>query len=242
MSRQTVDHLSYSQIQNYLLCGRHYKFGYIDGIEKPDNDNLLFGKAWHKMIDLVAGTPQPINEKFYEVLEGELSHENHELIARMAKSIPIQAHLQGLNIAQSELRFEFTVPNVEVPVIGFIDAILDNGTPVDFKTAARKWSQDKADSDLQATFYIAGMHKLGLVSIEDFPVKFEYHIFTKTKNPDVQVLETWRTAEDVLGLFGLVGVVWDAIRRDVFVPNPTSWKCSERYCEFWERCKGGMAL
>ena len=152
-----------------------------------------------------------------------LSHEGnmYELDAiadKMLSTKSIQHHLQGLNIKQSELEFKMTIPQCEVPIIGYIDAILEDGTPVDFKTAARKWSQDKADSDLQATFYIAGMHKLGLVSIEDFPIKFEYHIFTKTKNPDVQVLETWRTAEDVLGLFGLVGVVWDAIQRDVFVP------------------------
>jgi len=238
---EMIDHLSYSSIQNYLMCQRHWRYRYIDQIKSEKNDALLFGSAWHKMINLVAGTLQPIDEAFLESLDTSMqSEENYHALSRMSESTPIKAHLQGLEIKQSELKFELTIPQSELPIIGYIDAILEDGTPVDFKTSKRKWSQAQADKDLQATFYIAGMHKMGMIQTSDFPIKFEYHIFTKTKNPDVQVLETWRTVEDVLGLFNLIGVVSDSMRAGQHVPNPTTWKCSSNYCEFWELCKGGM--
>ena len=54
---EMVDHLSYSSIQNYLMCGRHWKYQYVDKVESDKSDALLFGSAWHKMINLVRGNP-----------------------------------------------------------------------------------------------------------------------------------------------------------------------------------------
>ena len=133
---------------------------------------------------------------------------------------------------------ELNIPNCPIPVVGYIDAIQHDMTPVDFKTAGRKWTQDKADHSLQATMYIAMMYANGLIT--SLPAKFEFHIFTKTKNPEVQILKTWRDAQDLIELYNLIGIVWDAIEQGVFVPNSGTWLCSQKYCDFWDRCKGGM--
>jgi hypothetical protein len=72
------------------------------------------------------------------------------------------------------------------------------------------------------------------------PAKFKYIVFTKTKNPAVQVLETTRTHEDVFALYGLIGEVWQAIQREVFTPtDPGNWWCHPKYCGFWDVCEYG---
>lgn len=247
-----IKHLSYSSISNYLQCQRHWKHRYIDQLESEKSDALLFGSAWHKMINLVSGNDsfrgfETWEKALIETLEdsnlgtNDLSQDFLKLGVKMSTSIPIVNHIQGLNIIQSELKFEMTIPQCEVPIIGYIDAILANGTVVDFKTSKTRWNQDKVDNDLQATFYVAGLHSLGLIKADDFPVPFEYHIFLKQKKPDVQVLRTHRTAADCMALFNIIGDVWESMKNDTFLPSGVgSWKCSEKYCEFWNVCKGGM--
>ena len=82
----------------------------------------------------------------------------------------------------------------------------------------------------------------GLLAIEDFPAKFRYVIFLKKPPYEVQIIETWRTAGDILDLFGLIGDCWQAIQNQVFLPTAkfaSNWKCDERYCDFWDICKYG---
>jgi hypothetical protein len=55
----------------------------------------------------------------------------------------------------------------------------------------------------------------------------------------VQVIDTYRTIQDIFWLFNLIGDVWKSMKAENFVPNPTSWKCSKNYCEFYRLCKGG---
>jgi predicted RecB family nuclease len=132
---------------------------------------------------------------------------------------------------------ELHIPGVSVPIVGFIDMIQNDGVPIDIKTASKRWSQDKADNSLQATFYIATLEQLGMIKL---PATFKFMVFTKTKNPAVQVLETTRTHQDVFALYSRVNEVWKAIQREVFTPtDPDNWWCSHKYCSFWDVCEYG---
>lgn len=133
-----------------------------------------------------------------------------------------------------EERLELQVPGVFPPIIGYVDMIAQDGIPCDFKTAARAWSPDKPDNEMQPTFYLAALNQAG--HIVD---TFRYYIFTKAKQPRVQVLETKRTPADLFWLFGMIADVYAAIEARVFPPTGAgSWRCTPEWCEYWNNCKG----
>jgi len=134
-----------------------------------------------------------------------------------------------------ERKVSLSVPGVPVPVIGYIDIVTADGVPADFKTASRAWYANKAHDELQPTFYLAALAQMG----EPVPDgKFRYYVFTKTKSPKAQILETERTPGQMLWLFELIRETWQAIEAGVFPSNPTGWKCSEKYCDYWPMCRG----
>ena len=135
-----------------------------------------------------------------------------------------------------ELPIKMHVPEVPIPITGYIDIIEADGVPGDFKTSARSWSQNKANGEMQPTFYLAALNQLG------YDVKgllFRYYVFIKNlKKPKVQIWETRRTPADLFWLFTLIRDVWRAIDHEVFPPSPGTWKCSPRFCEYWDICRG----
>ena len=242
-----IDHLSYSSISSYLQCARHWRYRYIDRQPSPSSDALLFGSAWHKMISLVAGGNEikkswlEATSKTFEGTEKSISDDNFnnavDLGIRMLAVPEIHAAIQGLNPTHLDYEIELHVPGLPVPVTGFVDMIAADGLTYDFKTAGKKWTQGQADSSLQPTVYLAALQQSGLVSL---PASFRYMIFTKTKSPEVQIIDTVRTAADVLAFYELAREVWRAIESGIYVPNGIgSWKCSQNYCEFWQLCEGG---
>lgn len=260
-----IDHLSYSSISHYLQCQRSWKHKYIDQIETDKSDALLFGSAWHKMISkslLEKGYRLfgQLWRESSEELDGYLNSNIFDLGLSMISSKHISDTLQNLKpherqvlidtdnnglpfhdyIPMVDYKIEFSIPNVPVPIIGYIDMIADDRVPVDFKTAKHKWTQEQADSSLQPTFYLAGLHAQDFIKASDFPAKFRYIIFLKTKKPDVQIIETTRTDEDVINLFGLVEGCWQQMQSENHLPTGIgSWKCSSNYCDFWNICQGG---
>ena len=242
-----VDHLSYSSISGYLQCARHWRYRYIDRQPSPSSDALLFGSAWHKMISLVAGGGEikkswlEATSKTFEGTEKSISDDNFnnavDLGIRMLAVPEIHAAIQGLNPTHLDYEIELHVPGLPVPVTGFVDMIAADGLTYDFKTAGKKWTQGQADGSLQPTVYLAALQQSSLVSL---PASFRYMIFTKTKSPEVQIIDTVRTAADVLAFYELARDVWRAIEAGIYVPNGIgSWKCSQNYCEFWNLCEGG---
>lgn len=235
-----IDHLSYSSISKYLKCGKQWKYKYLEKLSEEKSEALEFGSAWHEMINFRLQENKPLEDCWMMAHEEVvLSEESFLLGIKMLTSEKITHTIQGLKVnpEHSELETELHVPGVPIPIVGFIDAIGLDGVPIDFKTSGKKWSQEQADTDLQATFYIASLAQLGMIEL---PAKFRFMVFTKTKNPDVQILETTRTHKDIFTLYGLVNEVWQAIRREVFTPtDPSNWWCSHKYCGFWDVCEYG---
>lgn len=135
-----------------------------------------------------------------------------------------------------ERRVTLKVPGVPIPVIGYIDMLASDGVPIDFKTAGRAWSRGKEDTEVQPDFYLAALNQEGYDLNPG--LAFRYMIFTKTKNPKVQILETHRDFGQLFWMTQVVGEVWRAIEAGIFPPAPTSWKCSPKYCSFWDLCRG----
>jgi len=234
-----IDHLSYSSVTSYLQCGKKWKYRYVEKLQEESGDALQFGSAWHKMLSAHLKTRTPLNEWWQENGIEQVDIASFDLGTKMLTSTDIVTTIQGLQVDRESLdmKSELTVSGVPVPIIGYIDAIGIDGVPIDFKTASKKWTQDQADTSLQPTFYLASLEQMGLITL---PAKFRYIIFTKTKYPAVQILETTRTHQDVFNLHGLIGEVWQSIAKETFLPtDPSNWWCGAKYCGFWEVCDYG---
>ncbi len=243
-----IDHLSYSSISKYLKCGKQWKFRYLDKVKEDTSEALLFGTAWHKMIRQSVESKDELllswSKSFNDILEqnneaGDWFLDADILGQRMLAVPEIATTIQGLEVQPDtlELPIELRISGVPIPVIGFIDMIGNDGVAIDIKTSGKKWSQSRADTDLQVTFYLAALEQLGLVTL---PAKFRFMIFTKTSKPVVQILETERTHADVFALYGLVNEVWQAIRQEVYLStDPSNWWCSQKWCGFHDICEYG---
>ena len=119
-------------------------------------------------------------------------------------------------------------------ISGRLDLADDAGRIVDFKTAARRKSQDDADTSVQLTIYSAA-HKL----IKGRPatgVRLDTVIVQKTK-VDRQVLESERTVHDYEAVARRVNTIVASIEAGHFPPAPPgAWWCSPKWCGYYNSC------
>ena len=133
-----------------------------------------------------------------------------------------------------ERKVELQVPDVDVPVIGYIDIILSDGTPADFKTATRSWTQEKAQTELQPVFYLGAMNQCGM----EMNWRFKHIVMVRNKSPKFQMFEHEHKPIEVFRLFEQIQTVWKSINQGVFLPAaPGCWKCSPKACDFWDICQ-----
>lgn len=247
-----LDHLSYSSISAYLDCPENWRRKYIAKEPTMSSPALAFGSAFHGTLEQAVTIENPDilsiwGQEWNKALEkqeifwgadtpedifndGVRMFSNADLLAEVAKIKP-GIDEQGPKI---ERRVELRVPGVPIPIIGYIDIILTDGTPADFKTSARSWSDDKAQDSLQSLFYLAAMNQMSI------PVnwKFAHIVFVKTKTPKVQILEHSHKPGELFFLFELIKRVWEGIEKEVFPLNPTTWKCNPKYCDYFSECRG----
>lgn len=247
-----IEHLSYSSISMYLDCPESWHRKYILKEPVRSSPALVMGSAFHGTIEKLVVNPgidvlSTWAEEWGKVVkdqnvfwgtdtpeeifnDGVRMFSNSTLLSEIKKIKPGMDE-QGAKI---ERKVELRVPGVPIPVIGYIDIILQDGTPADFKTSARSWSDDKAADSLQGLFYLAALNQAGI----DINWKFKHIIFVKTKEPKVQFLENIHKPGELFFLFDLIQRVWLGIQNEVYVMNPTTWRCNSKYCDWFADCRG----
>lgn len=248
-----IDHLSYSSISTFLECGENWRRKYILKEPTKSSPALVFGSAFHGSVEqaVTPGNQTPIldlwSAKWAEMIEKETvfwgadtpeQHYNegvrllsHKTVTDALAGIKVGVDEQGPKI---ERKVELRVPGVPIPVIGYIDLILEDGTPADLKTSKASWSEAKASDSLQGLFYLAALNQAGIKT----PGKFTHIVFVKTKEPKVQILENVHSDKELFFLFEIISRVWRSIETENFPINPTGWMCSDQYCDFYANCKG----
>lgn len=250
-----IEHLSYSSISMYMDCPESWRRKYIAKEPTRTTSALAFGSAFHGTVERIVAhgdtqyDPLPIwREEFDKQFTDSVSLDPDETREQhFNEGVRILSHEAVRNLILSikpgrdeagnaliEQRVELQVPGVPVPVIGYIDVILDDNTPADFKTSARSWTDAQAGNALQTLFYLAALNQMG----REVNWRFQHIIFVKTKTPQVQVLEHAHQPSELFFLFDVIKRVWDGISKHVYVMNPTTWRCNERYCDFYAQCKG----
>ena len=255
-----LSHLSYSSLSVYQSCARSWKFKYQDKAPSPPTPALAFGSAWHNTIESVIRS-MALRES------ADLEHIWHEEFGKAIETVPTEKfdtgdtaeslRREGLALITSpdviravgairplmvdgqpviEKKIELRVPGVPLPIVGYIDCLDENGVVIDFKTAERAWAPDRAGSEIQPLVYLAALAQEGF---KLNPERRAVHIvFPKSGKVRVQQFEHTHTPAELFWLFGMIRECWRGIEAGVFVPNPGSWKCSPKYCDYFGMCRG----
>jgi len=201
-----ITKLSYSSVALWNYCPRAWLLKYHFGFTTPSSLAQSFGTAMHRSIQkslvdkvsLISLSKTFHKEIFKAIAENKVSYKINDiknaitLGENILKSPMIGEIFKTINVkagAQIEHKFEFRVPKVRVPVIGFIDIIDDNGIPYDIKTSKWLWSFQKAMEETQPDFYLTALEYEGIPSPNN---EFIYAIVMKTEEPSAYLIETKR--------------------------------------------------
>ena len=246
-------HVSVSQVKTYLACPRKYELRYVLGIPPETRAlNLVFGSAIHEGLaayyvalkenteparEMVLST---FNDSIDEALldqppvlldddenAGTLKDKGVALLGvfleHVEKPDKVLAVEQPFAVDLVDPR---TGHMVEEQFTGVLDALVEvegHQVILEHKTAAKKWSQDQLDYDLQAGAYLA--------AIPATCVRLQ--CLLKTKTPSLDIQDLLRSASQKNEAIDVICRVLDAIRAGAFWRN-RGWAC--RGCEFEKQC------
>jgi len=242
-----LDHLSYSSISTFLACPESWRRKYIAKEPTVSSPALIFGSAIHNTVEQyvqVGGDLLSIwGEKWGAQLEKdgasvlwgmETPDESYNKGVKVLSDKDIAVALKEIKPRQVERKVELRVPGVEIPIIGYIDIITEDGVVCDLKTSAKSWTSARAKDELQPIFYLMSLNQAG----EKVNWKFRHYVLTTLKSPRLDVFDTERSPAEAFFLINIIQQVWLAIQSEIFIPNPGSWKCSPSYCDFFASCRG----
>ena len=177
-------HWSYSAFQTYLTCPMRYYFRYIEHAEVERTPiSIPFGRAIHLVLSerAMKGTNYTIvdaKEDFAVYFRGEtevcenLTYKQDEDYLFWDKrgcdmlELALADWPDDYTVKSVAEAFSVNVPGLSKPLVGEFDLVTVDGgdeTICDWKTAAVKWPNGKADRDLQATtFCYAFQQKYGI--------------------------------------------------------------------------------
>jgi hypothetical protein len=210
-------------------------------------------------------------ELWHNELEAERDKQGIEWEEDLIERSAFELGRQAVELAMSELvphvgdpvdvqrRLEFTIaPDMEWTVLCYLDLeTLKEGpdgepapTVVDLKVKGSPLTQAQADSDPEAGIYLAGRW------LENY--RANELLFAQIAKPgkrrkqmSCSLVSTSRSAGQLRGMLARLALAASQIAasyerhgpdRAWGFADPTSWKCSSRYCHAWASCPGGAGL
>jgi len=234
-----LDHISYSQIDNYLICPLRYKYSYVLNIPTPPSRSLNFGDTFHKTLNefhskIMFGN-KPSIEDLFEIFEknwNPLGYENEKdrkNAFEEGKKILKDYYEKNydLNVKHLGLEKKFVLSIDGTKLKGTIDRIdkLPDGTVeiIDYKTGKEK-SQKDVDDNVQMTIYTMGATEALKIRPDVLSL---YFLNTGNK------ISTKRTQKQVDAQREIIKDVIKNINEENFEPKPGR-DCM--YCDFKGIC------
>jgi hypothetical protein len=258
----SLKHLSISSIEKYLDCPMKWRASYVDKVaEEPSARTLpmLFGSAFHKGLEAWGEDQQAMQtafrEKWHELVKtlpgsfwermveaGERSPAGYEQLGYQLIREFLALPIKSKPVAR-EQKFVVKLPGVPVPLLGYIDAIVEvegKRRILDFKTTGDRWTQHKMDWSLQPAGYRYAVKETYGEDLEFFYVFF----CTKQGLSDGRRIKFGQASpvpHAEARFLTLAKKVYEQIRDDDFYPTCPAWQgpCDRAsYCERW--CGGEL--
>jgi RecB family exonuclease len=254
-------HLSPTQIGMLLRCPRQWYYRYALGLKSPPSGAMAQSRAWHQAVEhgykhklQIGELPDEdaTVEVFADRFDAEFDPDGSEPPVLDPGEKVGSLKDQGVEITRVHRRYlapqavprlvehRFSVSLGEsFPFVleGIWDLVEQNGAIVDNKAKGRAPSDGDMASDVQLTSYSLAYRLLE--GRREPALRLDCVI--KTKTPRAARLVTARTDGEVRWFLGLVEEVARMVIAGIFPPNPTGWWCSEKFCGYWDRCRGGAA-
>jgi hypothetical protein len=118
--------VSYSEIRTYKSCRRKYFFSYIEGLKpKQESDALVSGSYYHKKLEAL------LKDEPFDMADAKTTAMAFAFDKYIRPSLP--------EVIQTEKFFSKPLGKygtVDVEVIGYIDGICKDGTPIEHKSTS----------------------------------------------------------------------------------------------------------
>jgi CRISPR/Cas system-associated exonuclease Cas4 (RecB family) len=252
-------HTSISAVKEFMICPKKYFFHYEAKLAPEFRPAALaFGIAWHETIGAWLTKPaeeiQPeqlrehlrdgivtrLNDEGANVLfdnadqdEGTLVDTAVRMLDVFLAQVPRPEKTLAVEMAFSlELNHPTTGEVLPVPLIGSIDAVVlagGIGSIWELKTAAKKWSPEQLEHDLQICAYKIAARELGYDG-----ARLEFLVVTKTAKAALQREVAVRHEADEDELVDVVFSVHRAIKAGVD-HRARSWACAT--CSYAGACR-----
>ena len=246
-------HCSVSQVRSFLGCPRRFELRYILGAEPEHRSaNLVLGSAVHEALAayyrkygaMRVPTTEEILAAFSDAFDeeaekepaillddgqtlGALKDEGARLVAAFLADVKPPDRVFSV---ESAFAMDVTSPEtgeiLQEQLVGYLDAVVEDAgklVVLEHKTAARAWSADQLEYDLQVGIYQA-VTGADLVRLQ---------VLTKTKVAKLLVHDLVRSEQAQVEAVSVVCQVLKAIRAGAFW-HSRGWQCKE--CEFRARC------
>ena len=253
-------HLSASAINDYIDCSLQFRFSRIDRLEPEFTpESLEFGSIMHLVLadfyrekmDGKKLTLKKLHSLFTNYCK-EAVKENEDIkfgdghdfetFLSQGKAL-LTTYYEKLpendfRVVSVEEPFKLRIEALDVPVIGVTDLVEEDkeGTIIitDWKTSASSYSSDRIDKNFQLTVYYMALKANGYADRE---ILLRIDCLIKTRTPKFEQYYTTRTELDEKRAIRKIAQVWDGIRKGVFIPNDSHWKCNgcsyKTYCDEW---------
>jgi putative RecB family exonuclease len=248
---------SWSAISCYCACPLRYMFRYCENLSEPSvSAALAFGGAFHRACEqqyreLLEGNPAPTLDALmvayndawaeHDGKEIQFSRDDDrgtldDLAGRMLSAFQSSeiANPHGTIIGIEEELTGELVPGVP-DLLARVDLLVDAGDSLvitDMKTARSRWSAEQVrESAGQLLLY----HELAKPMAEGRPIRLQFAVATKLKNPEVQVYEVDADPQQIERMKRIAERVWEGIERRIFYPSPSAMQCPG--CPYREHCR-----
>lgn len=247
--------LSFSQIgSSYLLCPNLYKLKYIDKIKiEKLNVKLIFGSVIHAGLETIMNMKKEQKEIDFiyvarairNVLSSRIRTYDISLVEERQFKIMISQSEELLRlfikkylkpIVPSGVEETFYAMLGDVPVVVKIDLIDNNKKVIDFKVTGQMKSENTANNSLQLGMYsaVTEIRKTGFIS-------FKMPDYKKAAKWEAKIkpVDSRKKTSDLEWCEEVIWAVYKNIKAGSFnYCNPENWNCSEKYCDYWNICRG----